>query len=230
MAAVMEMLQEPAPGKAGHTIVLDADLRRHLLEALLTPMRPRKMTYNEFLAWANEDTLAEWVDGEVQIHSPASEQHQDLSFFLAQIMDIYAKSKRLGKILLPPFQMKLPRSGREPDLIFVATGHLDRLKPTFLDGPADLVVEVISTESLARDRGEKFYEYEEAGIPEYWLIDPIRERVEFYRLDAQGRYDLILPDVDGVYRTPILPGFWLRVAWLWSPPAPLTVLRELQLI
>ena len=145
-------------------------------------------------------------------------------------MDIYAKSKRLGKILLPPFQMKLPRSGREPDLIFVATGHLDRLKPTFLDGPADLVVEVISTESLARDRGEKFYEYEEAGIPEYWLIDPIRERVEFYRLDAQGRYDLILPDVDGVYRTPILPGFWLRVAWLWSPPAPLTVLRELQLI
>jgi Uma2 family endonuclease len=222
MAAVVERLQEP--------VVLDADLRRQLLEALLTPARPRKMTYDEFLVRADEDTLAEWVNGEVVMYSPASGQHQDISFFLAQIIDFHVKSKQLGKVRLPPFQMKLAQSGREPDLIFVATGHLDRLKPTYLDGPADLVVEITSTESLARDRGEKFYEYEQARIPEYWLIDPTRERAEFYRLDAQGRYDLIPPDADGIYRSPVLSGFWFRVDWLWSLPPPSVVLRELQLI
>jgi Uma2 family endonuclease len=69
--------------------------------------------------------------------------------------------------------------------------------------------------SRVRDRGEKFYEYEEAGIPEYWLIDPLRREVEFYQLDARGRYRTILPDAEGVYRSRVLPGFWLRVRWLW---------------
>ncbi len=50
----------------------DDKLRRRLLEVLLEPVQPRKMTYEEFLAWAGEDTLAEWVDGEVEMTSPAS--------------------------------------------------------------------------------------------------------------------------------------------------------------
>lgn len=55
---------------------------------------------------------------------------------------------------------------------FVASEHLDRLKETYLDGPADLVVGIVSPDSVGRDRGEKFYEYAQGGVPEYWLIDP----------------------------------------------------------
>jgi Uma2 family endonuclease len=55
-----------------------------------------------------------------------------------------------------------------------------------------LIVEIISPESSGRDRGEKFYEYEMAGVREYWLIDPQREQVEFYELNAEGRYTLLL--------------------------------------
>jgi Uma2 family endonuclease len=97
---------------------------------------------------------------------------------------------------------------------------MDRLKPTYLDGPADLAVEVVSPESAGRDRGDKYYEYERAGITEYWLIDPQTERAEFYQLDAAERYHLILPDGDGLYHSAILPGLWLRVAWLWQDPPP----------
>ena len=126
--------------------------------------------------------------------------------------------------------MKLEHSGREPDLLFVAQEHLERLEETHLDGPADLVVEVVSPESAERDRGTKFYEYEKAGIPEYWLIDPQREQAEFYHLDAQGHYRLVSPDVEGVYRSKVICDFWLRVAWLWQPPQVLDALRELDLI
>jgi len=218
---LLEALKEPdAPSE---------DLRRRLLEALLPSPQARKMSYAEFLDWADEDTLAEWEDGEVVMSTPASRQHQAISGFLYQLLNTYVEVRRSGAAILPPFQMKLVNSGREPDLIFVANQNLGRLKETYLDGPADLVVEIISPESEGRDRGDKFYEYEKAGIPEYWLIDPRRERVEFYQLDARGQYHLIAPSAEGVYRSHILPDFWLRVSWLWQPPLVLDVLPELPL-
>jgi len=206
----------------------DDDLRRRVIEMLLEPER-RKMTYEEFLAWADEDTLAEWVNGKVVMNSPASRQHQGIMDFLVKVIGIYVEAHDLGTVISAPFQMKLEQ-GREPDVLFVAREHLERLKEIFLDGPADLVVEIASPDSLERDRGAKFYEYERAGIPEYWLIDPLRQRVEFYQLDAEGRYRLVEPDAQGVYRSAILPGLRLRVEWLWHTPPVLQVLRELQVI
>ncbi len=181
--------------------------------------RPPYMTYEEFLEWADEDTLAEWVDGVVVMTSPASLRHQRLVNFLVAILSTFSELHSLGEVIDAPFQMKLARSGREPDVLFVAQAHRDRLKQTYLDGSADLVVEVISPESAGRDRGDKFYEYREAGIPEYWLIDPQLKQAEFYQLDAAGVYQLV-PLADGIYRSRVLPGFWLRVEWLWREPLP----------
>ena len=194
------------------------------LETMSPPLTRRKMTYEEFLAWADEDTLAEWVNGEAVMTSPASRRHQALAGFLEKVMGTFVDQRQGGIVLSAPFQVKLEH-GREPDLLFVAREHLDRLKDTHLDGPADLVVEIVSPESVGRDRGEKFYEYERAGIPEYWLLDPERRWAEFYQLKG-GRYHLILGGEEGEYHSAVLPGFWLRVEWLWQEPLP-TPLRTL---
>ncbi len=206
---------------------------RNRLAALLAKSqpapRPRTMTYQEFLAWADEDTLAEWVNGEVIMSSPASLPHQQLVDFLTGVISMFAASRNLGIVLSAPFQMKMEH-GREPDILFVLKKHHERLKGTFLDGPADLVVEVISPESIGRDRGEKFYEYERGGVPEYWLLDPLTQRAEFYQVDAgTGLYTFIPPGTDQVYHSAILPQFWLHVAWLWQKPLPhpLQVLGEI---
>jgi len=190
-----------------------------------TAPEKRKMTYEEFLAWADEDTLAEWVDGEVIVASPASQRHQQIVKFLARLLDTYVSSRKLGELLFAPFQVKLGPDlpGREPDLLFVAREHADRLKETHLDGPADLIVEIVSPESRERDRGAKFYEYEAAGVGEYWLIDSQRRQAEFHQLGGDGFYHLIPPDAEGVYRSVVLPGFWLRVDWLWQDPLPTPV-------
>ncbi|MCB9154965.1 MAG: Uma2 family endonuclease, partial [Caldilineae bacterium] len=206
----------------------ERQLRRQLLDVLLAPSEPTRMTYQEFLEWLDEDTLAEWVNGEVIMTSPASKPHQDIVGFLGGVLRSFVEQHRLGLIVVAPFQMRLEESGREPDLLFVTAHHLDRVRHTYLDGPADLVVEIVSPESAGRDRGEKFYEYEAAGIPEYWLLDPQTHRAEFYQLGSEGQYRLVAPDAEDIYRSAVLPGFWLRVGWLWQQPLPrvLDVLRE----
>jgi len=216
---VVTLRDETLWGEAVAT-ALDDDLRRRLLEVLVAPAKPRRMTYEEFLAWADEDTLAEWVDGEVVMYSPASEPHQRIAGFLLTVMRVFVEQRGLGRVVNAPFQMKLQRSGREPDLLFVAKEHLERLKETYVEGPADLAVEIVSPESAGRDRGDKFYEYEAGGVSEYWLIDPQTERAEFYQLTAGGRYQQVLPDAEGTYRSKVLPGLWLRVEWLWQGPLP----------
>lgn len=205
-------------------------LQQRLMEALRGVI-PKSMTYEEFLAWADEDTLAEWVDGEVVLYSPASRRHQEITLFLTRVIGTYVEAGDLGQVLVAPFQMKLAHSGREPDLIFVAKEHLDRLREAHLDGPADLVIEVLSPESRARDRGEKFYEYAQGGVPEYWLIDPQQKWVEFYHL-KEGKYHLAFSGSEGEYHALVIPGFWLRVQWLWQEPLPKTldILRELRLL
>lgn len=212
------------------------ELKDHPTQIVLT--QENRISYEEFLARydefaGSEAGGAEWVDGELIKTSPASDKHQDLVAFLAAILRIFVEIKDLGAVRFSPFQMKAAfrPSGREPDIIFVARENLNRLKPTYLDGAADVAVEIISPESQTRDRGDKFYEYEKGGVREYWLIDPARKQAEFYRLDENGIYQSV-PLADGVFRSAVIEGFNLRVEWLWQEPLPpiLNVLREWRLI
>ncbi|MDX6445514.1 MAG: hypothetical protein QOH71_2588 [Blastocatellia bacterium] len=193
---------------------------------------PSPMTYEQFLEWG-DGIRAEWVDGEVILMSPPSNPHQSLMAFLGALLLLFVEVKQLGRIFLPPFQMKLSTrpSGREPDLLFISNDQLGNLKHNYLNGPADMVVEIISPESQSRDRGDKFYEYEAAGIREYWILDQIRRRAEFYWLE-EGTYRLIESDEDGIYRSKVLAGLWLKVEWLWQEPLPtlMSVLKEWGLV
>lgn len=198
------------------------------------PAPPGKITYEEFLDWADEDTFAEWVDGEVVWMSPITQEHDDLHGFLQAPLRIFVEVRGLGRVLGEPFQMKtapdLP--GRAPDLMFVATENLHRLRRTRLEGPADLVIEIVSPESRRRDCVDKLAEYQQGGVREYWLLDQPLQQATFYGLGEDGRYQPLPIDENGVFHSHVLPGVWLRVTWLWGPPRPgvLDVLREWEVI
>ena len=197
--------------------------------AVATPA-PLRMSYEEWLAWNYEGGLSEWVDGEVIIHMPAKPEHQRVVDFLNRLLGLFVQLFKLGEVYGAPLSMRAIPNGRarEPDLLFIAGEHQDRLTEKELAGPADLAIEIISDDSVARDRADKFYEYQHGGVREYWIIDPRAEqqRVDVYVLDGRGRYQPI-PAVDGVYHSSVLPGFWLREDWLWADqPNPLAALAE----
>ncbi len=198
-------------------------------EEIQIPMR-----YEAYLAWDTDGKIVEWVDGEAIIHMPPSRRHQQLLQFLFQLIDQFVRIGDYGRAMMPPFEVKIQPGGssREPDIFFVATEHADRLEAKRLNGPPDLVVEVISPSSVTRDRDEKFREYEAAGVPEYWIIDsrPGYHRTDFYRLNESGRYMLFATEDEDRVESHILPNFWIRPAWLAQDPLPDPLLALAQII
>lgn len=193
-----------------------------------------RMTYDEYRAWVDEDAHTEWVDGEVVVFMPPKTYHQAVLHFVAALLGQYVQLLDLGRVLIAPFEVKLRsgRSYREPDVLFVARENLSRLTEDRLEGPADLIVEIISADSVHRDRHTKFSEYAEAGIREYWIVDPRprRQAADFFRLNDQSEYELFATEADEKAMSQVLPGFWLKPAWLWQADtlSPLTALLEVR--
>lgn len=178
------------------------------------------VSFEEFLADPSYEGRREWVDGEVLSVSPASDRHQTILGLLFRLMSEWPK--RPGRAFVAPYLMHLPSrpSGREPDLLYLRNERAARNRRTYIDGPADLVVEVVSPESRRRDTTDKRSEYEAAGVREYWLIDPMEQTAIFLLLDEGGRYVERAPDADGFYRSPTLDGMPVPIDWLWNNPDP----------
>lgn len=187
------------------------------------------MSEEEFERWCDEDTRAEFVDGKVLLMSPVSLIHNELNSFLSAFLRFYLEMRPAGKLLGPEYAVRL-RAGlrRVPDLLYVSPEHLERIGATVLEGAPDVAWEIISPESEARDWREKYREYEEAGVREYWIINPYVKTVWLSRLNAEGQYERVEP-VDGRLESALIAGFWLKLDWLWEQPQPRVVdcLREL---
>jgi len=193
-----------------------------------------KMDYEEFLEWSDEDVHAEWKEGEVVIHKPPKLIHQSVVEFLNKLIGFYVDLADSGKITIAPFEVKLSPTGsaREPDLFFVAKENLSCLTQDRLNGPPDLVIEIVSKSSVKYDRDEKFKDYQQSGVREYWIIDPSpgKQRADFYRLDHQGVYRLYATEDDETAGSEVIAGFWLRTDWLWQADTlnPLTCLFQIE--
>ncbi|HEY4690146.1 MAG TPA: Uma2 family endonuclease [Anaerolineae bacterium] len=200
------------------------------MATVVPPPTVTRMTDQEFLDLAPDDRKAELIDGEMIMASPASTLHEELFAFLFEMLRIYVREKDLGRLLGSRTPMRLSETEvYEPDIVFVSKERESIVKRTYIDGPADLVIEILSRSTAYVDRGRKLIECALAGVREYWLFDPDQHIAEFYRL-RDSRYERVPADEDGVYRSEVVPGFWLRLEWLWTQPKPLAVAHELGLI
>ena len=181
-------------------------------------------TYAEYLAWPDESALVEWKDGEIIEYMPPTEQHQYLVRTLIFLVGSFADLTDTGLAHVAPFEVKLWPGGpsREPDILFISRERLGQLTPQRFEGGPDLVIEIVSSSSARADRVEKFIEYERADVREYWVIDPRqgKEQAEFYQWDANGRFDTVALDENGLYHSAVLPGLTLDPAVLRAAELP----------
>lgn len=195
------------------------------------------ITQEEYDRWFwTTELRTEFKDGQVIVLSPENADDERLRWFLGAVILHFVEEHELGQLYGPNLQIR-PREGlrRVPDLLFIAKPNMARLTSTYLQGGPDLALEVVSSGSTRRDRVEKFAEYREAGVREYWIVDPRKRKLDVYVLerDDVGKVQYVpLPAVDGVQSSRVLPGFWIRVEWLWQDPPPRinAVQRELGLL
>jgi Uma2 family endonuclease len=162
------------------------------------------------------------VDGDLVLIGPNTIDHINLGSFLLCLFSDYLEENPVGSVYHDQYVMKtnIPKRGRIPDLLFIAAENEHRIKRTYLDGPADLAVEIISPESRKRDREIKFREYAQSGVREYWLLDTEKNEATFYQLGEDGKYQNVPPDTNGVYTSAVVTGLWLKKDWLFQKPFP----------
>lgn len=160
------------------------------------------------------------VRGYLYVSPAPSFDHQFAVTRLGRFFDEFVSSRGLGIALVAPFDILLPTSlgrTREPDLVFFRTGNQPRRGDQSFAGIPDLVVEVLSPRTRHEDRRTKFQAYQEAGIPEYWMVDPDSRKVEIHLL-VRGSYSEVgrfeTGDTVGAV---CLPGLRIEVADLFLP-------------
>lgn len=132
--------------------------------------------------------LEELIDGEVVMMAPSpSTNHADVSGNIFSIFSTYLKGKKC-KVYSAPVDVYLSEKNiLIPDILVVC--DRDKMKPRGCFGAPDLVVEIISPRTEQNDRGKKKIAYREAGVREYWIVNPYLRSVEVYHL--QDNSDLV---------------------------------------
>lgn len=168
---------------------------------------------SDYLA-LNGNQLVELSDGKVEVLPMPTIMHQAISAYVYGVLLAFATAGDLGRVYFPPLRVRLwPGKFREPDVAFMRKERCERMGPRYWEG-ADLVVEVVSEgeEDRRRDLVEKREDYARAGIPEYWIVDPLEERITVLRL-ARKRYVVHGEFGKGTAATShLLPGFSVDVS------------------
>lgn len=170
---------------------------------------------------------AEFINGEVIVHSPVSYAHSVASKNLLKMMDTYVIHRRLGVVLCEKALVALTRNDYEPDLCFFSASKAAEFRAETNKFPApDLIVEILSESTTHRDRGIKFRDYAVHGVAEYWIINTEAAEVEQYLLKERA-YELKLKSGSGEIHSPTITGLTIPIQAIFDPQAAQDVVRRM---
>jgi Uma2 family endonuclease len=160
-----------------------------------------------------EGEQVELIRGRLIMSPSPSSLHQIVVLRLARILE-RAEEATDGLMLISPMDVILSDDTiLQPDLLYVAKERRGIVKNR-VEGPPDLVMEILSPDSDRRDKTEKLDLYAKYGVAEYWIIDPSSQVIEFLLLN-QGRYVMMQPS-DNHYQSPRLPEVEINLAAFWT--------------
>ena len=170
-------------------------------------------TYDDYTQLPDNGMRYEVIKGELYMSPAPSPKHQQIILKLAIAMSQFVHADQLGEIYQSPIDVKTSDFAGvvQPDLLFIASKQLDIVQETLIEGVPDLIVEVLSPGNPLHDRRIKFELYAQAGVREYWLIDPDARTVEIYVLRGQAYAPLGNFGIGQQTRSEVLEGFVVDV-------------------
>lgn len=174
---------------------------------------PGEWTYEDYRDLPDDGYRYEIIEGELYMTPAPNIGHQRSSGELEYALQTFVKTRNLGIVLHAPCDVILEPKATpvQPDILFVAKERLDIITEQNVHGPPDLIIEILPPATRDFDREKKFALYEQAGVQEYWLVDPDHHTIEVFVL-AEGAYTLLGRFGAGeLARSQILAGFSVAV-------------------
>ncbi|MBI2486617.1 MAG: Uma2 family endonuclease [Deltaproteobacteria bacterium] len=148
--------------------------------------RKIKLTYKDY-ASLEDDKRYELIEGELYMVPSPGFYHQSVLINLLNFLINFVKKKQLGIVLCAPMDVVLTENDVvQPDILFISNENRGIITETNIKGASDLVVEILSPNTLERDKIVKKAIYEKHGVKEYWIVDPTGKLVEVLTLKEEG--------------------------------------------
>jgi Uma2 family endonuclease len=210
--------------------LLESSQAPQIIQQVQAMLNDEKTRRRAFYEWMDGEMKAEFINGEIVVHSPAFHRHNATVMFLGTLLNAFVNERNLGQVLAEKALVELTRNSYEPDICYFGPTKAATLTPDLLYYPApDFVVEVLSKSTKKNDREVKFEDYAAHGVAEYWIIDPMRQTIEPFTIDADTEAYAPL----GVFRvgqsvsSVVLAGFTIPVKAVFDAVANVAALKSL---
>ena len=182
-------------------------------------VQPGRKTYTveDYLAMADEYPRYELLEGElIEIVSPTS-RHQRILQRLFRKLDEHCQAHGLGEVFVAPLDVILaPNLAVQPDILFISAARRADLIGERITGAPDLVVEILSPATSARDLNQKRKLYARHGVKEYWIVDPEDDTIEVQRLQGSVLSTLAIFEKGQRLTSPTLEGLEAAVEQVFA--------------
>jgi Uma2 family endonuclease len=179
-----------------------------------------KLTYEDYELFPDDGRRHELVDGEHYVTPAPRTRHQRVSIRLSARLEMFVEQHRLGEVLEAPTDVVLSQFDViQPDILFISHERSAILGEKNVQGAPDLLVEILSESSRKLDEITKRKLYEQHGVREYWVVDPVLETVKVYRQDEGEtfvRVAELTAEARDVLETLLLPGLAISLADLFA--------------
>ncbi|GAB4582147.1 MAG: Uma2 family endonuclease [Anaerolineales bacterium] len=176
-------------------------------------------TYEDYLKLPDDGRRYEIIEGVLYVTNAPNIDHQFATHEISRQLGNFVVENKLGYVLSAPFEIHLSSRTRPvlPDVIFIKSEHWPGAGVSYFEGAPDLIVEVLSPSTRRTDQVVKFSAYEQAGVPEYWIVDPKTRSVQVFVLS--GREDGLLGEFVGedVVQSSVLAGLQIAARTLFNP-------------
>ena len=207
--------------------LLESPKLPELIDELQARMSEERARRERFYNEITEDQKAEFINGEVIVHSPNKIRHLEVRDNLHTLLRAFVQTRRLGFVAGEKALCVFPRNDYEPDVCYFNPGKAGQLAPNQLKLPVpDFIAEVLSDSTAQTDRGQKFRDYQAHGVQEYWIIDPDQQILEQYIRKGEA-YELLQKSATGEVRSLTVPGFSIPVRALFDVQVQLQFLRKM---
>jgi Uma2 family endonuclease len=177
---------------------------------------PGRLTYEDYVELPDDGRRYEVLDGELQVSPAPAPKHQAVARNLLFILHGHVQERRLGTVYCAPIDVILENTTIvQPDLIFLARGREAIITNRAIEGPPDLVIEILSPSSARRDRGTKAGLYARFGIRHYWLVDPDGRVLELYEAEGAEYCLATTHDRAARVRTALFPDLEIDLGQVW---------------